>query len=150
MFAVGLNSSEKDFIEAFNIPKAIISGYVGQFVIKPFLGYLFDTMAMTLFGLPTPLGNINLSKLQKSSFTYVPYCKLHPLSSIIRESVLDVCKLLQVMSFNPNLVIFLWLNLTKWARHEGIFIILLSCGVHLVRLNHKNTLMWGPFAQTFN
>ncbi|KAI7746541.1 hypothetical protein M8C21_004683 [Ambrosia artemisiifolia] len=56
MFAVGLNSSEKDFIEAFNRPKAIIAGYVGQFVIKPFLGYLFGTMAMTLFGLPTPLG----------------------------------------------------------------------------------------------
>lgn len=58
MFAVGLNSSEKDFIEAFNQPKAILAGYVGQFVIKPALGYLFGTMAMTLFGLPTSLGNI--------------------------------------------------------------------------------------------
>nr|KAJ0201333.1 hypothetical protein LSAT_V11C600332400 [Lactuca sativa] len=56
MFAVGLNSSEKDFIEAFNRPKAIFAGYIGQFVLKPFLGYLFGTMAMTMFGLPTSLG----------------------------------------------------------------------------------------------
>ncbi|CAH1453722.1 unnamed protein product [Lactuca virosa] len=56
MFAVGLNSSEKDFIEAFNRPTAIFAGYIGQFVLKPFLGYLFGTMAMTIFGLPTSLG----------------------------------------------------------------------------------------------
>ncbi|MFS7950237.1 hypothetical protein Hanom_Chr07g00580981 [Helianthus anomalus] len=47
-----------------------------------------------------------MSKLQKSSLMYVTYCKLCPLSSIITENVLDVCKLLQVMSFSPNLVIF--------------------------------------------
>ncbi|KAJ0719976.1 putative Bile acid:sodium symporter/arsenical resistance protein Acr3 [Helianthus annuus] len=56
MFAVALSSSEKYFIEVFNRPKAIIVGYIGQFVIKPFLGYLFGTMAMTLFDIPTPLG----------------------------------------------------------------------------------------------
>lgn len=56
MFAVGLNSSEKDFVEAFNRPTAILAGYIGQFVLKPFLGYLFGTMAMTTFGLPTSLG----------------------------------------------------------------------------------------------
>lgn len=55
MFAVGLNSSEKDFIEAFNRPAAIFAGYVGQFVVKPLLGYLFGTISMTIFGLPTPL-----------------------------------------------------------------------------------------------
>ncbi|MFS7998076.1 hypothetical protein Hanom_Chr12g01149411 [Helianthus anomalus] len=44
--------------------------------------------------------------LQKSSFMNVNYCKLCPLSSIITESVLDVCKHLQVMSFSPNLVNF--------------------------------------------
>ncbi|MFS7909098.1 hypothetical protein Hanom_Chr01g00090791 [Helianthus anomalus] len=33
---------------------------------------------------------------------YVTYCKLCTLSSIITENVLDVCKLLQVMSFSPN------------------------------------------------
>ncbi|XP_024996329.1 probable sodium/metabolite cotransporter BASS5, chloroplastic isoform X2 [Cynara cardunculus var. scolymus] len=56
MFAVGLNSSEKDFVEALNRPTAILAGYIGQFVLKPFLGYLFGTMAMTTFGLPTSLG----------------------------------------------------------------------------------------------
>ncbi|MFS8006038.1 hypothetical protein Hanom_Chr13g01244531 [Helianthus anomalus] len=76
---------------------------------------------------------------------YVTYCKLCPLSSMIKENVLDVCKPLQVMSFSPNLVNFLWLYLTKWTAHEGILVILLSCGVYLVRFNHKNTLMWGPF-----
>ncbi|MFS7959284.1 hypothetical protein Hanom_Chr08g00689301 [Helianthus anomalus] len=39
------------------------------------------------------------SKLQKSPFMYVTYCKLCPLSSIITENILDVSKLLQVMSF---------------------------------------------------
>ncbi|MFS7963212.1 hypothetical protein Hanom_Chr08g00735411 [Helianthus anomalus] len=72
---------------------------------------------------------------------YVIYCKLCPLSSIITQNVLDVCKPLQVMSFNPNSVNFLWLDLTKWTPHEGILVILLSCGVHLVKFNHKNTLM---------
>ncbi|XP_051114681.1 probable sodium/metabolite cotransporter BASS5, chloroplastic isoform X2 [Andrographis paniculata] len=55
MFAVGVNSSEKDFLEAFRKPGAIFAGYVGQFVVKPFLGYLFGTLAMTLLGLPTSL-----------------------------------------------------------------------------------------------
>ncbi|MFS7896106.1 hypothetical protein Hanom_Chr00s004927g01727041 [Helianthus anomalus] len=70
---------------------------------------------------------------------YVTYCKLCPLSSIITENVpvLDVCKPLQIMSFIPNSVKFLWLNLTKWTPHEGILVILLSYGVHLVRFNHK-------------
>ncbi|XP_059661678.1 probable sodium/metabolite cotransporter BASS5, chloroplastic [Cornus florida] len=56
MFAVGVNSSEKDFLEAFKRPAAIFAGYVGQFVVKPFLGYLFGTISMTIFGLPTSLG----------------------------------------------------------------------------------------------
>ncbi|MFS7902110.1 hypothetical protein Hanom_Chr01g00007381 [Helianthus anomalus] len=59
---------------------------------------------------------------------YVIYCKLCPLSSIITENILDVCKPLQVMSFSPNSVNFLWLNLTKWTLHFGHF-----------------TFMWGPF-----
>ncbi|KAI3453535.1 hypothetical protein Pfo_010198 [Paulownia fortunei] len=40
MSAVGVNSSEKDFLE---------------FVLKPILGYLFGTVSMTIFGLPTSL-----------------------------------------------------------------------------------------------
>ncbi|MFS8029255.1 hypothetical protein Hanom_Chr16g01520231 [Helianthus anomalus] len=73
--------------------------------------------------------------------------QLCPLCSIITENVLDVCKPLQVMSFNPNSVNFLWLNLTKWTPHEGILIILLSCEVHLFIFNHKNTLMWGDLVR---
>ncbi|GFP81835.1 probable sodium/metabolite cotransporter bass5 chloroplastic [Phtheirospermum japonicum] len=55
MFAVGVNSSEKDFLEAFSRPKAILAGYIGQFVVKPVLGYLFGTVSMAIFGLPTSL-----------------------------------------------------------------------------------------------
>ncbi|MFS7978299.1 hypothetical protein Hanom_Chr10g00913871 [Helianthus anomalus] len=47
-----------------------------------------------------------MSKLQNLSFMYVTYCKLYPLSSIITENVLDVCKPLHVMSFSPNSVNF--------------------------------------------
>ncbi|XP_047327669.1 probable sodium/metabolite cotransporter BASS5, chloroplastic isoform X2 [Impatiens glandulifera] len=56
MFAVGVNSSESDFIEAFNRPAAIFAGYIGQFVVKPLLGYLFGTISMILLRLPTSLG----------------------------------------------------------------------------------------------
>ncbi|XP_057510661.1 probable sodium/metabolite cotransporter BASS6, chloroplastic isoform X1 [Actinidia eriantha] len=56
MFAVGVNSSEKDFLEAFNRPAAIFAGYIGQFVVKPLLGYIFGTISMTVLGLPTSLG----------------------------------------------------------------------------------------------
>ncbi|MCD7464614.1 putative sodium/metabolite cotransporter bass5, chloroplastic [Datura stramonium] len=55
MFAVGVNSSEKDFLEAFKKPAAIFAGYIGQFAVKPLLGYLFGTVAMAVFGLPTSL-----------------------------------------------------------------------------------------------
>ncbi|XP_020114695.1 probable sodium/metabolite cotransporter BASS5, chloroplastic isoform X5 [Ananas comosus] len=56
MFAVGVNSSPKDFIEAIRRPDAIAAGYVGQFVIKPLLGFLFGTIAVSTFNLPTSLG----------------------------------------------------------------------------------------------
>uniref|UniRef100_A0A6M2EU30 Uncharacterized protein n=1 Tax=Populus davidiana TaxID=266767 RepID=A0A6M2EU30_9ROSI len=56
MFAVGVNSSEKDFLEAFNRPAAILAGYVGQFAVKPILGYLFGIISVSVFGLPTPIG----------------------------------------------------------------------------------------------
>ncbi|KAL2551636.1 putative sodium/metabolite cotransporter BASS6 [Forsythia ovata] len=57
MFAVGVNSSEKDFLEAFNRPAAIFAGYVGQFIVKPLLGYLFGMISMSIFGLPTSLAS---------------------------------------------------------------------------------------------
>lgn len=56
MFAVGVNSSEKDFLEALNRPGAIVAGYLGQFAVKPFLGYLFGILSVTVFGLPTAVG----------------------------------------------------------------------------------------------
>ncbi|XP_068650117.1 probable sodium/metabolite cotransporter BASS5, chloroplastic [Aristolochia californica] len=56
MFAVGVNSSGKDFVEAINRPGTILAGYFGQFVVKPFLGFLFGTIAVTTFNLPTSVG----------------------------------------------------------------------------------------------
>ncbi|KAG0544512.1 hypothetical protein BDA96_02G281500 [Sorghum bicolor] len=56
MFAVGVNSSVKDFIEAIKRPDAIVAGYIGQFVIKPLLGFLFGTLAVAVLNLPTGLG----------------------------------------------------------------------------------------------
>jgi predicted Na+-dependent transporter len=61
MFAVGVNSRENDFLEAFKRPAAIFAGYVGQFVVKPLLGYLFGTISATLFGLPPSIGKDALS-----------------------------------------------------------------------------------------
>lgn len=46
MFAVGVNSSENDFLEAFKRPAAIFAGYFGQFVVKPLLGFIFGTIAV--------------------------------------------------------------------------------------------------------
>ena len=56
MFAVGVNSTVKDFIEAIKRPDAIAVGYIGQFVIKPLLGFLFGTLAVAVLNLPTALG----------------------------------------------------------------------------------------------
>ncbi|CAA7057571.1 unnamed protein product [Microthlaspi erraticum] len=56
MFAVGINSNEKDFLEAFKRPKAILLGYIGQYLIKPLLGFIFGLAAVSLFHLPTPIG----------------------------------------------------------------------------------------------
>lgn len=58
MFAVGVNSSEKDFLEAFKRPAAILAGYIGQFVVKPILGYIFGIISVTVFGLPTAIGEV--------------------------------------------------------------------------------------------
>ncbi|XP_008781310.2 probable sodium/metabolite cotransporter BASS5, chloroplastic [Phoenix dactylifera] len=56
MFAVGVNSSPKDFTEAVKRPDAIAIGYVGQFIIKPLLGYIFGTISVSTFNLPASLG----------------------------------------------------------------------------------------------
>ncbi|MFS8015184.1 hypothetical protein Hanom_Chr15g01353371 [Helianthus anomalus] len=47
-----------------------------------------------------------MSKLQKPSFMFTPYCKLCPLSLKYTKNVLNVCKSLHVMSFSPNSVSF--------------------------------------------
>ncbi|XP_038876841.1 probable sodium/metabolite cotransporter BASS5, chloroplastic isoform X2 [Benincasa hispida] len=89
MFAVGVNSSEKDFLEAFKQPTAIFAGYVGQFFVKPLLGYLFGTIAVTFFGLPTAIGaGIMLvscvSGAQLSSYaTFLTDPSLAPLSVVM-------------------------------------------------------------------
>lgn len=56
MFAVGVNSSERDFLEAFKRPAAISAGYIGQFVVKPLLGYFFGMMSVTMLRLPMSIG----------------------------------------------------------------------------------------------
>lgn len=56
MFAVGVNSSPKDFIQAIKRPEVVAAGYVGQFVVKPILGFLVGAISVSAFGLPTSLG----------------------------------------------------------------------------------------------
>ncbi|KAJ0964105.1 hypothetical protein J5N97_029227 [Dioscorea zingiberensis] len=56
MFAVGVNSSPKDFVEAIKRPRAITVGYIGQYAIKPLLGYIFGTISVSVFHFPTSLG----------------------------------------------------------------------------------------------
>ncbi|CAG7862475.1 unnamed protein product [Brassica rapa] len=56
MFAVGINSNERDFLEALKRPDAIFAGYIGQYLIKPLLGYMFGLIAVSHFKLPTPIG----------------------------------------------------------------------------------------------
>ncbi|RXI01063.1 hypothetical protein DVH24_001297 [Malus domestica] len=59
MFAVGVNSSEKDFLKAFKRPTSVLAGYTGQFLVKPLLGYVFGFIAVAIFGLPTPVGFVS-------------------------------------------------------------------------------------------
>ncbi|MFS8016840.1 hypothetical protein Hanom_Chr15g01373271 [Helianthus anomalus] len=47
------------------------------------------------------------SKLQKSSFMYTTYYKLCILSLISTKTVLDVCKLLHIMSFSLTHLVFM-------------------------------------------
>ncbi|MFS7985214.1 hypothetical protein Hanom_Chr11g00995881 [Helianthus anomalus] len=39
--------------------------------------------------------------------------------------------------------VFLWLNLNKWNSHESKMTKIPSCGVHLVRFNHKKLTKLG-------
>jgi hypothetical protein len=79
MFTVGVNSSPKDFIEAIKRPDVIVAGYIGQF-IKPLLGFLFGTVAVTIFNLPSALG--------KDPFLHIPYdLKEHQREYILKSDL---------------------------------------------------------------
>ncbi|GLJ56120.1 hypothetical protein SUGI_1204690 [Cryptomeria japonica] len=56
MFAVGINSSAKDFILAIKQPRVIASGYIGQIIIKPLLGFAVGNAAVNIFHLPEAIG----------------------------------------------------------------------------------------------
>ncbi|KAK7307815.1 hypothetical protein VNO77_41212 [Canavalia gladiata] len=89
MFAVGVNSSEKDFLEAFKRPAEIFTGYFGQFVVKPIIGYLLCIISISVFGLPTAIGVgmvllACVSGAQLSSYaTYLSDPKMAPLSIVM-------------------------------------------------------------------
>ncbi|AES94166.2 Na+-bile acid cotransporter [Medicago truncatula] len=89
MFAVGVNSSEKDFLEAFNRPAELVTAYVGQFVVKPLLGYLLCIISVNLFGLPSAIGAgivllACVSGAQLSSYaTFLSDPQMAPLSIVM-------------------------------------------------------------------
>ncbi|RDX70872.1 putative sodium/metabolite cotransporter BASS5, chloroplastic, partial [Mucuna pruriens] len=92
MFAVGVNSNENDFVEAFKRPAEIATGYFGQFVVKPLLGYLFCIIAVTVLGLPTTVGEggagivlvASVSGAQLSSYaTFLTDPQMAPLSIVM-------------------------------------------------------------------
>ncbi|KAH7425882.1 hypothetical protein KP509_11G076000 [Ceratopteris richardii] len=57
MFAVGINLNPSDFINAFQRPWILLAGYIGQFLIKPFLGVLFATLGVSVLHLPPAIGS---------------------------------------------------------------------------------------------
>ncbi|XP_011628404.1 probable sodium/metabolite cotransporter BASS5, chloroplastic isoform X2 [Amborella trichopoda] len=57
MFAVGVNSTTKDFLEAVKRPGVIAAGFAGQYIIKPLLGYILGTIAVSHLRLPDPIGS---------------------------------------------------------------------------------------------
>ena len=58
MFAVGINLNYEDFGSAFKRPSVLAVGYMGQFVLKPLLGVLFASIAVSQLHLPESIGNI--------------------------------------------------------------------------------------------
>lgn len=57
MFAVGINLNYSDFVSAFKRPLVIAIGYIGQFVVKPLLGVLFASIAVSYLHLPEAIGS---------------------------------------------------------------------------------------------
>lgn len=56
MFAVGINLNYSDFISAFKRPSVLAFGYMGQYVVKPLLGVLFASIAVSYLHLPDAIG----------------------------------------------------------------------------------------------
>lgn len=108
MFAVGVNSSHKDFLEAFKRPAEIFTGYVGQFVVKPIIGYSLCVISVSVFGLPTPIGIgmvllACVSGAQLSSYaTFLSDPQMAPLS-IVMTSLSTV----SAVFVTPLLLLFL-------------------------------------------
>lgn len=59
MFAVGVNLSLDDFKHAFQRPGVIALGYVGQFALKPLIGYALAHSLVPSLGLPEAIGKAN-------------------------------------------------------------------------------------------
>jgi predicted Na+-dependent transporter len=57
MFAVGINLNYSDFVSAFKRPSVLAIGYIGQYVLKPLLGVLFASIAVSQLHLPEAIGN---------------------------------------------------------------------------------------------
>jgi predicted Na+-dependent transporter len=68
MFAVGVNLSLDDFKHAFQRPGVIALGYVGQFALKPLIGYALAHSLVPSLGLPEAIGKANY-----------PYHRLRPM-----------------------------------------------------------------------
>ncbi|XP_027361404.1 probable sodium/metabolite cotransporter BASS5, chloroplastic isoform X1 [Abrus precatorius] len=89
MFAVGVNSNESDFVEAFKRPAELVTGYIGQFAVKPLLGYLFCIISVSVLGLPTAIGAgivlvACVSGAQLSSYaTFLTDPQMAPLSIVM-------------------------------------------------------------------
>lgn len=89
MFAVGVNSSPSDFLQAIKRPWAISAGYVCQFIIKPLLGYTFGSVAVIAFHLPNSIGagimlTSCVSGAQLSNYaTFLTDPELAPLSIVM-------------------------------------------------------------------
>eukprot|EP00250_Pteridium_aquilinum_P000052 c10068_g1_i1 orf=73-1305(+) len=56
MFAVGINLNYSDFVSAFKRPSVLAMGYIGQYVLKPLLGVLFASLAVSYLHLPDAIG----------------------------------------------------------------------------------------------
>jgi hypothetical protein len=56
MFAVGVNLSLDDFKHAFQRPGVIALGYIGQFALKPLIGYALAHSLVPSLGLPEAIG----------------------------------------------------------------------------------------------